>query len=187
MLGFALCGSFCTLSRGVEIMKMLREAGYEIEPIMSDSVYSTDTRFWNAEKLKETVREICGREIIHTIKDAEPIGPKSYIDLLVVAPCTGNTLAKLASGITDTPVTMAIKAQLRADKPVLIALASNDALSSNLANIARLRTREHVFFSELEKDDPKGKPHSLVAKFSDIPDMVRIICEHYEANNMKSK
>ncbi len=179
MLGYAMCGSFCTLKKSIEVLEMLIKSGYEVQPIMSEIVYSTDTRFWKSNELKSRVEALTGKEIIHTIVDAEPIGPKSYMDLLIVAPCTGNSLAKLANGITDTSVTMAMKAQLRANKPVLIALASNDALSSNLQNIAKLKTREHVFFSEMQKDDPAGKPHSLVAKFEDIPDFVNTILEQY--------
>ncbi len=182
MLGYAMCGSFCTLKKSVEILEELVRNGYEVQPIMSEIVFNNDTRFWNAKKLKEKVETITGKKIIHTIVDAEPIGPKSCIDLLIVAPCTGNSLAKLANGITDTSVTMAIKAQLRSNKPVLIALASNDALSSNLQNIAKLKTREHIFFSEMQMDDPKGKPHSLVALFNDIPETVKILLEHYKFN-----
>lgn len=180
MIGFAMCGSFCTISKGLAVMKKLKEKGYEIEPIMSEAVWNTDTRFGKAEELKEKVASICERKIIHTIADAEPIGPRSYLDLLIVAPCTGNTLAKLANGITDTSVTMAIKAQLRANKPVLISLASNDALSSNLQNIASLKSRKHIFFSKASMDDPEGKPHSLVAEFSDIEDLIPQILSLYK-------
>ena len=136
MIGYAFCGSFCTLSASFEQMKLLIEQGHDILPIMSFNVYNTDTRFWLAEDFKQKVRDICGREIVATIPDAEPLGPKIKLDTLIISPCTGNTLAKLASGITDTPVCMAAKAHLRSDRPLLIALSTNDALSGNLKSIA---------------------------------------------------
>ena len=126
-IGFAVCGSFCTLKKTVEALKTLKEKDYNILPIFSDIVYTTDTRFYKADDLKKEVSELCGNEIIHTIKDAEPIGPKALLDLLIIAPCTGNTLGKLALGITDTPVTMAAKAHLRNERPLLIAPSTNDA------------------------------------------------------------
>lgn len=180
MIGYAMCGSFCTLGRSLKTMRELRDLGYEIEPIMSEIVYSSDTRFGTCDYWKKQVTDICQRPIIHTVVEAEPIGPKSYLDLLIIAPCTGNTLAKLANGITDTSVTMAAKAQLRADKPVLIALASNDALSANLQNIALMRQKKHVFFSRSVMDDPVTKPHSLVADFTDIKDLIPQLIESYK-------
>lgn len=180
MIGYAMCGSFCTLKKSLETMKELRKIGYEIEPIMSEIVYTSDTRFGTCEFWKEEVKKLCNREIIHTVIDAEPIGPKNYLDLLIIAPCTGNTLAKMANGITDTAVTMAAKAQLRANKPVLIALASNDALSANLQNIALMRQKKNVFFANSKMDDPVGKPHSLVAEFTDIPLIIPRILEQYK-------
>lgn len=180
MIGYAMCGSFCTLERSLKAMRELKDMGYDILPIMSEIVWSTDTRFGTCEHFKEKTVEICGRPIIHTIVDAEPIGPRGNLDLLIIAPCTGNTLAKMASGITDTSVTMAAKAQLRADKPVLIALASNDALSANLKNIALMRQKKHVFFARSVMDDPVSKPHSLVAEFSDIRELVPEIIAKYK-------
>lgn len=166
MIGYAMCGSFCTISASlIELRRMVSE-GYEIQPIMSDAAFSTNTRFHESEKLREVITEITGREIIHTVKDAEPLGPKAPLDYLIIAPMTGNTLAKIANGITDTAVTMAAKAHLRCDRPLLIALASNDAMSQNLANIAKLITRRSVYFLPMRQDDPTGKPHSLVADFS---------------------
>ena len=138
----------------------------ELLPIMSENVYSTDTYFGTCENLKNTVKDICGKEIIHTIVGAEPLGPKISLDALVICPCTGNTLAKIALGITDTSVTMAAKAQLRSDRPTVIALASNDALSANLKNIGTLLSRKHVYFVPMRQDDLEKKPHSLVADFS---------------------
>jgi len=166
MIGYAFCGSFCTLSRSLAELRGLAMAGYEIVPIMSENVYTTDTRFFKAEEFIKRVKEITGAEIIHTVKDAEPLGPTKPLDYLIISPCTGNTLAKIAHGVTDTAVTMAAKAHLRSDRPVLIALASNDAMSQNLASLATLLTRKSVYFLPMAQDDPLRKPHSLVADFS---------------------
>ena len=129
-------------------------------------MYSTDTRFGRSEDLVRKVTQICGREVVHTVVGAEPIGPSMALDAMIVCPCTGNTLAKAANGITDTAVTMAIKAHLRGNRPLVIALASNDALSSNLKNIGTMLSRKCVYFVPLRQDDPQKKPHSLVADFS---------------------
>lgn len=166
MLGFAFCGSFCTHQAALFELDRLLKEGYEIQPIFSESVDTTDTRFGKAEDLRKRVEEACRRPVISTIADAEPLGPKHPLDALVVCPCTGNTLAKLANGITDTPVCMAAKAHLRCDRPLLIALASNDALSANLKNIALLLQRKNLYFVPMRQDDPVAKPHSLVADFS---------------------
>ena len=151
MIGYCFCGSFCTISKSVKILRSLAAEGNQILPIMSDSVYTTDTRFGRAADTIKTV--------------AEPIGPKIALDMLVISPCTGNTLAKLAAGITDTPVTMAAKAQLRRDRPVVIALATNDGLSANLKNIGLMMSRKNVFFVPMAQDDPENKPYSLVCDF----------------------
>lgn len=169
-IGFALCGSFCTLSRAVSVLRALAERDFRLIPIMSRAVYETDTRFGQARAWRETVEDICGRAVIATIPEAEPLGPAAPLDALVVCPCTGNTLAKLANGITDTPVTMAVKAHLRQDRPVLLAPATNDALSGNLGNVARLMSRKSVFFVPMVQDDPAAKPHSLVADFDRVPE-----------------
>ncbi len=166
MIGFAMCGSYCTHKYAIRELEKLVSRGYDVLPIMSENVYSTDTRFGSAKTLIKTVKEICGREVIHTVVDAEPIGPQMTLDAMIVCPCTGNTLAKIANGITDTSVTMAVKAHLRGDRPTIIALASNDAMSANLANIAKLLQRKCVYFVPLYQDDPEKKPHSLVADFS---------------------
>jgi dipicolinate synthase subunit B len=150
----------------LEQLKALAHSVSDIIGIVSENVYSTDTRFGKACDLINNIEEICGREVIHTIVDAEPLGPKIALEALVICPCTGNTLAKLAAGITDTAVCMAAKAHLRGDRPLVIALASNDALSANLKNIAALLTRKHVYFVPMRQDDPEKKPHSLVADFS---------------------
>jgi dipicolinate synthase subunit B len=148
--------------------------GYSVVPIMSERAYSTDTRFFAASDFTSRVRELTGRDIIHTVRDAEPLGPKEPLDILVISPCTGNTLAKLAGGITDTAVTMAAKAHLRQDRPLVIALASNDALSQNLGSLSRLLTRRSVYFVPMRQDDPKGKPHSLVAEIELVPECVAL-------------
>lgn len=166
MIGFAMCGSYCTHKYALAQLEKLAEKGYSILPVMSENVYSTDTRFGKAEELVKNVENICGRSVIHTVVDAEPIGPQMKLDAMIICPCTGNTLAKIASGITDTAVTMAAKAHLRGDRPLIIALASNDALSANLKNIGQLLTRKFVYFVPLYQDDPQRKPHSLIADFS---------------------
>lgn len=165
MIGYAFCGSFCTLSRSLCELERLRACGYDIQPIMSEHVYSFDTRFLKAENFRRRVEEVCDRPVIHTIVEAEPLGPKTPLEALVIAPCTGNTLAKIAGGITDSSVTMAVKAHLRCDRPTVIALASNDSLSQNLQNIARLLLRKQVYFVPMRQDDPEQKPYSLVADF----------------------
>jgi len=166
MIGYAFCGSFCTHSTSVEVMKRLLNKGYDILPIMSENVYTTDTRFGKAKDLIAKVEELTGRSVIHTIVEAEALGPKIKLDAMVVSPCTGNTLAKIARGITDTSVTMATKAHLRSDRPTVLALCSNDALSANLQNISILLERKNVYFAPLKQDDPDKKPHSLVSEFS---------------------
>jgi dipicolinate synthase subunit B len=166
MIGFAMCGSYCTHKYALEQMKLLVQNGYDILPVMSENVYSTDTRFGRARELTDQVEGICGRSVIHTIVGAEPIGPQMKLDAMIICPCTGNTLAKMASGITDTSVTMAAKAHLRSDRPLVLALASNDALSANLKNIGTLLCRKNVYFVPMRQDDPERKPHSLVADFT---------------------
>ncbi|MBP3369896.1 MAG: dipicolinate synthase subunit B [Clostridia bacterium] len=168
MIGYAFCGSFCTISKSITVLSDLVAEGNEVQPIMSETAYSTDTRFGAAKDIVSQVERICKRPVIHTIVDAEPIGPRDYLDMLVIAPCTGNTLAKLAGGITDTAVTMAAKAQMRTGKPVVIALSSNDALSANLANIAKMSVRKNVFFVPMYQDDTEKKPNSLVCDLSEL-------------------
>ena len=166
MIGFAFCGSFCTHARSVGVLSELVECGETVVPIMSERAYSTDTRFGEAAALRERVAAICGRAIVHTVAEAEPLGPATPLEALVICPCTGNTLAKLACGVSDGAVTLAAKAHMRQSRPLLIALASNDAMSSNLANLAALLLRKNVFFVPMRQDAPRDKPHSLVADFS---------------------
>ncbi|MFA5562201.1 MAG: dipicolinate synthase subunit B [Eubacteriales bacterium] len=171
MIGYAFCGSFCTLSHSLAALRRLRADGMDILPIMSETTYHTDTRFWQAEEFREAVRRLCGKdEIVHTIVGAEPLGPLIDLEALVIAPCTGNTLAKIARGITDSAVTMAAKAHLRGDRPLLLALSSNDAMAANLANIATLLLRKQVFFVPMRQDEPNSKPHSLVADYTCLPE-----------------
>lgn len=165
MIGYAFCGSFCTFEQSLKVLTLLKEKYGDVLPIMSDNAYSTDTRFGKSLEWIEKIELLCGHKIIHTIKDAEPLGPKISLDALIIAPCTGNTLAKLANGITDTPVCMAAKAHLRSDLPLIIALASNDAMSANLGNLGKLLNRKNIFFVPMLQDEPIKKPHSLVADF----------------------
>lgn len=165
MIGYAFCASFCTHQKSIRELINLKEKGYDILPIMSENVYSTDTRFGKAEDLINRVEKITGRGVVHSIVEAEPLGPEISLDALIIAPCTGNTLAKIARGITDTSVTMSAKAHLRSDRPTVIALCSNDALSANLQNISILLERKNVFFVPMKQDDPDKKPHSLVCEF----------------------
>ena len=172
MIGFAITGSFCTIADAISVMERLKEKGCDLLPIMSTNAYETDTRFGRAEEIRKRICELTGKQIIHSIVDAEPLGPRIKLDTLIICPCTGNTLAKLANGITDTAVCMAAKAHLRNDKPLVIALASNDALSGNLQNIAKLLTRKNVYFVPMKQDDPDNKPHSLVADFEYVEECV---------------
>ncbi|MBQ2767123.1 MAG: dipicolinate synthase subunit B [Clostridia bacterium] len=172
MIGFALCGSFCTHEAVLKQLKALIAQGEEILPIISETVYHTDTRFGKAEELCRELTELTGHFPVHTILGAEPLGPQTPLELLIIAPCTGNTLAKLAQGITDTCVCMAAKAHLRCDRPLILAPASNDALSANLENIAQLLKRKNIYFVPMIQDDPQKKPHSLVADFSLLESVV---------------
>lgn len=164
-VGFALCGSFCTFDKAINEINKLRKCGAEIIPIMSFNAYSTDTRFGKAIDFREKIENICGHKIISTISDAEPIGPKKLLDILVIEPCTGNTLAKLSNGITDTPVTLAAKAHLRNEKPLIIAVSTNDALSNSAKNIGNLMNYKNIYFIPMKQDDANNKPRSVVADF----------------------
>ncbi len=167
-IGYALTGSFCTVSQSLEQLALLARE-HEIVPIVSENVSKTDTRFSSSADTVKRIVKICGREPIKSIAEAEPLGPARPLDALIIAPCTGNTLAKMSNGITDTSVTMAAKAHMRSDRTLIIALATNDALSQNLKNIGTMLTRKGVYFVPLEQDAPMAKPHSLVSDFSLIP------------------
>ena len=163
-IGFALCGSFCTFREVIDELKKLTK-DYDITPIMSFNAANLDTRFGRALYFIEELEQVCGRPVMKTIQEAEPVGPKDMFDLLVVAPCTGNTLAKLALSITDTPVTMAVKSHLRGAKPVLLAVSTNDALSGSAKNLGALLNMKHYYFVPMRQDNPTQKPNSLVARF----------------------
>lgn len=167
-----MCGSFCTLKRAVEEIKVLKEKDFDIYPIMSPITYSTDTRFGKAADFISEVEEICGKKIICTVKDAEPIGPKGLLDVLVISPCTGNTLGKIANGITDSSVSMAAKAHLRNGRPLVLTIATNDALSASAKNIGSLMNTKNVYFVPFGQDDAFKKPTSLISDFSLIYDTV---------------
>ena len=167
-VGFALCGSFCTFGQVMPRLEELAEKGYDLTPIFSSFAAATDTRFGRAEDWLRRAETAAGRPAIRTIDGAEPIGPKNLLDILVVAPCTGNTLGKLAGGITDTPVTMAVKAHLRNEKPVVLAVSTNDALGAAARNIGHLLACRNVYFVPMKQDSPSGKPRSVVADFSRI-------------------
>lgn len=167
-VGFAMTGSFCTFSRVLKELEALAGTGATIFPLMSEIAYSTDTRFGSCEDFRNRMEMITGNPVIKSIKEAEPIGPKSYLDLLIVAPCTGNTLAKMASGVTDSCVTMAAKAHLRNQKPVLIAVSTNDGLSNAAKNIGVLLNNKSIYFVPFGQDDCVKKPNSLVADMTKI-------------------
>lgn len=163
-IGFAITGSFCTFDKIIPEIEKLVDEGAEVYPIISESVNSFDTRFWKADEFKLKLKTITNKDIINDIVGAEPIGPKSLLDIIVVAPCTGNTLAKIANAVTDTPVTMACKAHLRNNKPVIIGISTNDGLGANAKNLGVLLNTKNIFFVPFGQDDPQKKCNSLVAK-----------------------
>ncbi|MGI6255319.1 MAG: dipicolinate synthase subunit B [Acutalibacter sp.] len=175
-LGFAMCGSFCTFEKAATQMEILSHT-YQILPLMSQNAYTTDTRFGKAADWVKRVEDIAGREVLHTIVQAEPIGPKGMVDVLTVAPCTGNTLSKIASGITDTPVTMAVKSALRIGIPVVLCCATNDAMAASGPNLLRLLNTKNVYLVPLRQDDPVKKPVSLVADFTLLPQSIAMALE----------
>ena len=162
-IGFAITGSFCTFKICLEELKRLCETGAQVTPILSYNAANTDTRFMTSESLKQKVEEITGRAPMLSIVDVEPIGPKKLLDLLIIAPCTGNTLAKLANSISDTPVTLAAKSHLRNGGPILIAVSTNDGLSSNAKNLGQLLNTKNIYFVPFAQDDYEKKRNSLVA------------------------
>ena len=173
-IGYCLTGSFCTFAKSLEALEALVRAGHTITPIMSQTAYTTDTRFGDAVDIQNRLIAITGNSIIHTIAQAEPVGPKKMFDVLAIVPCTGNTLAKLALGITDTPITMACKSHLRCGRPVLLALASNDSLAASAPNLGRLLNTKNYYFVPMAQDDWLKKPTSLVADFDQLPDAVEL-------------
>ena len=169
-IGFAMCGSFCTFSKAFEQMEALVRDGFDVIPIMSENACTTDTRFGAARDMVQRAEAVTGRRVLCTAVDTEPIGPKNLCDLLIIAPCTGNTLAKLAHSIADTSVTMAAKSHLRNGRPVIVAISSNDALAGAAENIGKLMGRKNYYFVPFRQDDAIGKPTSIVAEFSRIPE-----------------
>ncbi|MCL2578950.1 MAG: dipicolinate synthase subunit B [Oscillospiraceae bacterium] len=172
-IGFALCGSFCTFEQALDSAKMLISEGFKLIPVFSDAAYKTDTRFGTAKYWVDAFESLTGSKCIHNLVGAEPIGPKALFDLMLIAPCTGNTLAKLAYGMVDTSVTMGAKSHLRGGRPLLLAPSTNDALSGAAKNIGALLNYRNIYFVPMRQDDPAAKPRSMVADFSCIPEAVR--------------
>lgn len=167
-IGFAMCGSFCTYSKVFPVMEQLTRE-HHVTPIFSDAAHEVDSRFGTAREHIDAAETICGTPPLHTIAQVEPVGPKKLFDILIIAPCTGNTLAKLAHSIADTPVTMAAKSHLRNGRPILIAVSTNDALAGAAENIGKLLARKHYYFVPFGQDDAINKPTSIVADFTQIP------------------
>ncbi len=176
-VGFALCGSFCTYTKAMAALEQVKAKFEDVTPIVSECGAALDTRFGNAHDFLREMERICGKRVISTIQAAEPIGPKKLLDILVIAPCTGNTLAKLANGVTDSSVTMAAKAHLRNDRPVVIAVSTNDGLAASARNIGELMCRKNIYFVPYRQDDPEEKPTSLVADFDLIPETISAALE----------
>lgn len=179
-IGYCLTGSFCTFSKAIDTVGELVRQGYNVVPIMSENAYNTDTRFGKAIDIQNELVSITGNSIIHNIVSAEPIGPKRMFDALVVAPCTGNTLAKLALGITDTTVTMAVKSHIRNCKPVIIGVSTNDALGGSAKNIGALQNYKNYYFVPYGMDDCNNKPKSMVCDFSKIPMTIDLALKNKE-------
>lgn len=175
-IGIGLTGSFCTLHRVLESLEPLAER-YDLFPIMSPIVYESNTRFGTAIYFKERLESLCGRPVWHTIPEVEPIGPKKLLDALIIAPCTGNTLAKLALGVTDTAVTMAAKSTLRNDCPVILGLSTNDALGGAAKNVGALQALRNYYFIPYGQDDAENKPRSCVAHFELLEDTLKAALE----------
>ena len=171
-VGFAVCGSFCTHEQVLKALEDLTEHYETVIPIVSEISAVTDTRFGTSEALMKRLKELTGNEVLYDIPSVEPIGPKGLLDVLVIAPATGNTIAKLATGITDTAVTMAAKAHLRNGRPVVLAVSSNDGLAAGARNIGELLARKHFFFAPFGQDNAEKKPTSLVADFSRLTETV---------------
>lgn len=177
-IGCAMTGSFCTFRPVFEVWQKLRELGAELTPIMSFNAAQIDNRFYSAQAAREILERTCGKKILSSIDAVEPIGPKKLLDILIVAPCTGNSMAKIANGIADTPVTLAVKSHLRNGKPVLIASSSNDALGANAISIGKLLNMKHIFLVPFRQDDPQKKPNSAVAYFDRIPESAAFALEN---------
>ena len=177
-LGVALCGSFCTFAKTIALIEELVNTGINVFPIMSFNAYNTSTRFGDQADIIHQIESLTHKSIIHTIVDAEPLGPKGILDAILIAPCTGNTLAKMTYGITDTPVLLAAKSLMRNGKPIIIALATNDGIGANLKNIGHMMNKKDVYFVPLGQDDTIKKPYSLVADFSKVLLTVELALDH---------
>ncbi len=173
-IGYCLTGSFCTFSKSIPQIKKLVDAGYNVIPIMSYNAAKHDSRFGNAEDFIKEIEKITKNSVFRTITDVEPIGPKNLLDLLIISPCSGNTLGKLACGIYDTPVTLAAKSHLRNEKPILLGVSTNDALSGSAKNIGTLLNMKHYYFIPMRQDDYAKKPFSVVADFEKTLDSVQL-------------
>ena len=173
-IGVAFTGSFCTFAEAIETLKILKKEGAELYPILSFQTQRIDSRFGTAEDFRKRIEEVCGRRAMDSIETAEPIGPKALLDLLIILPCTGNTIAKLACAITDSPVLMAAKAHLRNEKPLLLAISTNDALSMNLKNIGLLMNVKNIYFVPFGQDNHKSKPNSMIADLELLPDTIEM-------------
>lgn len=176
-VGFAFCGSFCTLSMAMTALEQVKSRFGDVTPIVSEAAAANDTRFGPAHEFMREMERICDKRVIDSLVKAEPIGPKKLLDVLVICPCTGNTLAKLANGVTDSTVTLAAKAHLRNGRPLVICPATNDALAASAKNIGALLDKKHVYFVPFRQDDPQGKPTSVVADFSLVPDTIAAALE----------
>lgn len=176
-IGFGITGSFCTFGRVKNELEKMAEAGADITPVFSFNTQITNTRFADAGKFVNEIEKICGKAGMKTIAQAEPVGPKALFDVMVIAPCTGNTLAKLCAGITDSPVLMAAKAHLRNERPLVISVSTNDALGINFKNIGYLMNMKNVYFVPFGQDDPVKKPKSMIGDMSKIPDAVEAALE----------
>lgn len=176
-IGFGITGSFCTFGRVKNELEKMAEAGADITPVFSFNTQITNTRFADAVKFVNEIEKICGKAGMKTIAQAEPVGPKALFDVMVIAPCTGNTLAKLCAGITDSPVLMAAKAHLRNERPLVISVSTNDALGINFKNIGYLMNMKNVYFVPFGQDDPVKKPKSMIGDMSKIPDAVEAALE----------
>ena len=176
-VGFALTGSFCTLEKAIRAMEETAREYPNMVPILSETTGATDTRFGRAADFRQAAEEICGHGAVESVREAEPIGPKQLLDVLVIAPCTGNTLAKLAAGIADGPVTLAAKAHLRNERPIVLAVSTNDGLAGNAASLGALLNRRGYYFVPFGQADPERKPTSLVSDFSQLADAAHAALE----------
>ena len=177
VIGFAMCGSFCTFSAVLDQLAIVKQTYPNLVPIQSEASYTTDTRFGAAADFRARLETLCGQPILHTLTDVEPLGPKKLLDCLVIAPCTGNTLAKLTAGIADGPVTLAAKAHLRNERPIVLAVSTNDALAGNASSIGALLNRRHYYFVPFRQDNAMKKPRSMVADFTKLTETIAAALE----------